>query len=70
MRLRLGLQPIEPPDGTPPEAAEHFRKLDPVTQRYAVAAREHQGLEPPGTLAMLEAAARIRTPMLVSGDDG
>ncbi len=33
------LEPIEPPTGTAPEAAARFRKLSPLSQRQAVAAR-------------------------------
>ena len=68
MRIRLGPAPLEPPKGTPPEAVEHFRKLDPMAQRYAVAAREALGEEPPGTLNALMAAAGPNIPLLGAGD--
>lgn len=68
MRIKLGPPPLEPPPGTPAEAAERFRALDPMTQRQAVAAREALGLEPPGTLAVLTDRAGPPRPMLKPGD--
>lgn len=70
MRIHLNLPPLDAPEGTPLDAVERFHKLTPIIQRYAVAARERQGLEPPGTLAKLEAAARGERIMIAAGDDG
>jgi len=38
------LEPIEPPAGTPPEAAERFRKLKPIVQHQIIEARKRIGL--------------------------
>ena len=39
------LEPIEPPPGTEPEAAERFKKLSPKVQHQVIAARKAQGLD-------------------------
>ena len=41
----LNLEPVDPPSGTPLEAAERFKKLSPMVQRQVLAARKAKGLD-------------------------